>query len=99
MTAVLGPDMVSALWSATHHRSMAYKNSPGIPAWRGESLRLRRIASGWTAVDLAKRVGVTKSTLLRWELGTNAPTSDHVRLLAKALDVEVSVFSKLPKVV
>ena len=78
---------------------MAYKNSPGIPAWRGESLRIRRIASGWTAVALAKRVGVTKSTLLRWELGTNAPTSDHVRLLAEALDVDVSVFSKLPKVV
>ena len=78
---------------------MAHKNQPGIPAWRGESLRLRRIALGWKATDLAERVGVTKSTLLRWELGTNAPTSDHVRLLAEALDVDVSAFSKLPKVV
>lgn len=78
---------------------MAHKNQPGIPSWRGDSLRLRRIASGWKAPDLAARVGVTKSTLLRWEAGTNAPTSDHVRLLAEALDVEVSVFSKTPRVV
>ena len=78
---------------------MRPKNSPGLPAWRGEALRLRRLASGWTALDLAERVGVSKSTVARWEASENAPTSDQVVLLAEALDVPRSVFAREPRIV
>lgn len=78
---------------------MKPKNQPGIPRWRGDSLRVRRIAAGWTAQQLAERVGVSKSTLTRWEQGENAPSSDHVRQLAEALGVEVGAFAKVPRIV
>lgn len=78
---------------------MKPKNEPGIPRWRGDSLKLRRIAAGWTAQALAAEVGVSKSTLIRWEQGENAPTSDHVRELARVLDVQMDAFSKQPRVI
>jgi transcriptional regulator with XRE-family HTH domain len=78
---------------------MKPRNEPGIPAWRGDALYLRRVAQGWTAVNLAKRVGVSKTTLLRWESGENPPTSAHVRKLAQVLGVEVTAFAKQPRIV
>jgi len=78
---------------------MRPKNSPGIPSWRGDALRLRRIAAGWTTEALAARVGVSKSTLARWEAGEHAPTSTAVADLAEALDVPRAVFSREPRIV
>jgi transcriptional regulator with XRE-family HTH domain len=78
---------------------MKPKNEPGIPAWRGDALRLRRIAAGWTTAQLAERIGVSKTTLIRWERNENAPNSQAVQALAVALDVEVAAFSKAPRVV
>jgi transcriptional regulator with XRE-family HTH domain len=78
---------------------MRPKNSPGLPAWRGDALRLRRIAAGWTAEELAGRVGVSKSTLARWEAGEHAPTSEVVAHLAELLDVPRAVFAREPKIV
>ena len=78
---------------------MKPKNEPGIPQWRGDALRLRRLAAGWRLQDLAQRIGVSKTTVIRWEMGENAPTSKHVRALAQALDVEITAFSKPPRVV
>jgi len=78
---------------------MRPKNSPGLPAWRGEALRLRRIAAGWTTEELAERIGVSKSTLARWEAGEHSPTSDKVADLAEALDVPRTVFAREPRIV
>jgi len=78
---------------------MKPKNEPGIPAWRGDALRLRRIAAGWRTQDLADRLGVSKTTIIRWEMNENAPGSEHVRQLAEALDVEVAAFAKAPRIV
>ena len=78
---------------------MKPKNEPGIPQWRGDALRLRRIAAGWRTQDLAERIGVSKTTIIRWEQGLNPPTSEHVRALAEALDVDVVAFSKVPRIV
>ena len=78
---------------------MRPKNSPGIPSWRGDALRLRRIAGGWTAEELAFHVGVSKSTLARWEAGEHSPPADKVIELAHALGVQRSVFARVPKVV
>lgn len=78
---------------------MRPKNRPGLPVWRGDALRLRRLASGWTAESLARRLGVSKSTVARWETSKNAPTSDQVALLADALDVPRAVFAREPRIV
>jgi|TARA_R100000479_G_scaffold130234_1_gene68396 transcriptional regulator with XRE-family HTH domain len=75
------------------------KNEPGLPTWRGDALRLRRLAAGWTTGTLAERVGVSKSTIARWESGIHAPTSEDVARLAAALDVAITVFAKEPRVV
>jgi len=78
---------------------MRPKNEPGIPAWRGEALRVRRLAARWSTEELATRVGVSKSTLIRWEQGENAPTSANVADLADALDVPRAVFARIPRIV
>ena len=78
---------------------MRPKTEPGIPAWKGEALRVRRIAARWTTLDLARRVGVSKSTLIRWERGDNAPTSANVADLAEALDVPRAAFARTPRIV
>ena len=78
---------------------MRPKNQPGIPAWNGEALRVRRVAARWSTDELARRVGVSKSTLIRWEQGSNAPTSSNVADLAEALDVPRAVFARAPKIV
>ncbi len=89
------------LVSTPHHISlrMKPKNEPGIPQWRGDALRLRRIAAGWKIKELAERIGVSKTTNIPWEHGENAPNSGHVRCLAQALGVEVAAFSKAPRIV
>lgn len=78
---------------------MRPKNSPGIPSWRGDALRLRRLAAGWSAEELAIHIGVSKSTLARWEANEHAPTSDAVADLAAALDVLPAVFARRPRIV
>jgi len=78
---------------------MRPKNEPGIPYWEGEALRVRRVAAKWTTTDLAQKVGVTKSTLLRWEQGTHAPTAAHVADLADALACPRTAFARAPKII
>jgi transcriptional regulator with XRE-family HTH domain len=78
---------------------MRPKNQPGIPCWKGEALRVRRLAANWSTEALANRVGVSKSTLIRWELGRNAPTSANVADLAEALDVPRAVFARTPRII
>lgn len=73
-------------------------NEPGIPHWCGDALRLRRVMANLSTVALAEKVGVSSSTLARWESEFNAPTAEHVKLLAEALDVKPRVFSREPKI-
>jgi transcriptional regulator with XRE-family HTH domain len=78
---------------------MRPKNNSGLPHWRGDALRLRRIAAGWTTESLAERIGVSKSTLARWEADEHSPSSESVADLAEALDVPRTVFARAPKIV
>lgn len=73
---------------------MAFKNNPGLPAWKGRTLRIRRICAGMTLEDLAARVNVSKSTVSRWEQGGNSPAAEDVARLAEALEVPAIVFAK-----
>jgi transcriptional regulator with XRE-family HTH domain len=48
-----------------------------------ERLRELRQATGLSQSDVAKLVGVTVSTISRWEQGVNPPTQTHRRKLAR----------------
>ena len=53
----------------------------------GERIKSKREIIGYSQVELAKRIGVSKQTLYKYENGiiTNIP-SDKIELLANALD-------------
>ena len=73
-------------------------NKPGIPSWSGNALKVRRVFAGWTIDDLAKRLGVSKSTISRWETGTHAPPAAQLTQLATLLDTPRAAFAREPKV-
>ena len=78
---------------------MRPKNSPGLPAWKGDACKLRRVLAGWSVERLANEIGVSKSTLSRWEANNHTPTSEKVVALAEALDVPRTVFAHEPRIV
>jgi transcriptional regulator with XRE-family HTH domain len=74
-------------------------NQPGLPRWCGNALRVRRIAQGWTLHDIAARLEVSKSTVVRWEHETSSPTHQHVARMAEALACPQDAFAREPRVV
>lgn len=76
---------------------MRPKNEPGLPNFYGESLRLRRLFGRKSLEQLAEEVGVSTSTLSRWEKGEHQPSAVHVTLLAEALDVPRTAFARAPR--
>lgn len=74
-------------------------NNPGINKWCGAALRVRRAALGITMEELAKLLGVGKSTIKRWEHEENAPTADMLQKICKAMGEErPAVFGRKPKI-
>lgn len=53
----------------------------------GERLRKARLMKGMKQVDLAKKMGVTRSVISRYELGINDPPSENIGKLAEILGV------------
>jgi transcriptional regulator with XRE-family HTH domain len=74
-------------------------NEPGIPAWNGNALKVRRILAGWKIDDLAKRMSVAKSTISRWETGLHAPPAKQLNQLAEIFSIPRASFAREPKVV
>ena len=72
------------------------KNHPGIRAWNGAALRLRRLALHRPAFSVAAEVGVSESTVRRWERNENAPTADQVRALAGIMRCRPAHFARKP---
>lgn len=57
------------------------------PSQRGEDIRVCRELDAMTRADLARRVGVHRSTIKRWEDGAIEPSQEHKLALADALGV------------
>lgn len=53
------------------------------------TLRELRKSKGLTAVEVAYFVGVSATTLFRWEDGTRSPLLTHVAKLATVLEVDL----------
>jgi transcriptional regulator with XRE-family HTH domain len=56
------------------------------PAPVGERIRAAREAKGWSQAELAAGLGVTVTTISRWERGTAVPQRSVLRTLSRALD-------------
>ena len=52
-----------------------------------ERLKDLRIDAGMTSDQLAKRIGVTKSTISFWENGVNEPKASYIGAVAKVFSV------------
>lgn len=62
-----------------------------IPAALGDRIRAARRARSWTQQALAAHVGVTVTTISRWERGMGAPRGRLLRALSQALDRRLDV--------
>lgn len=61
--------------------------SEGALSFVGTLLRQTRLAAGLTADDLAAQLGVSETTVRRWEGELNQPTAHHLARLATLLGV------------
>ncbi|MBQ3281731.1 MAG: response regulator [Eubacterium sp.] len=55
-----------------------------------ETLKRLRIQKGFSQLDLAERVYVTRSTVARWENGSRLPDAEMLTRLSDCLDIDVS---------
>lgn len=53
----------------------------------GDILRLAREAKGLSTDELAKMVGVSRTTIYNYESGSHEPRISHLKWLAEALDI------------
>ncbi len=65
--------------------------------WREWGQRLRRVREerGWSQQELAKRVGTTRNTINRWEIGNRHPSVTMLERLAQAFKIGIAAL--LPK--
>jgi len=54
----------------------------------GTKIRTARVHRGWTVVDLAEKLGVTRQCVESWESGKTAPRAQRVTKVAKVLGLE-----------
>lgn len=57
-----------------------------------ERLKDLRIDAGMTSDQLAKKIGVTKSTISFWENGVNEPKASYIVAVAKVFSVLPTIF-------
>lgn len=73
-------------------------NEPGIPVWIGAALKMRRIAAGFSLEEFSARLQVSKSTVHRWETGTNSPKAEQLDSMCRILGCAKGDFGRDPKV-
>ena len=53
-------------------------------------LKAMRVLKGYTLQTLAEKVGINYNTINQYELGIHAPRTDNLKLIAKALECDIS---------
>ena len=55
----------------------------------GQRIKARRLRAGLSACELARRIGVSRTAVGRWEYGDRAITLAHLAAIAKALGCRI----------
>ena len=63
----------------------------------GNRLRQARLGKNLTQDDAAKKIGVTRSIIARYESSTNDPSSENIKKLAELYEVSADWLLELPK--
>jgi transcriptional regulator with XRE-family HTH domain len=66
-----------------------------IPRSVGELIRERRQARGWNQIELAKRLGISREYLSRWENDKHGPGPEYAKALARELGGEAAEYRSL----
>lgn len=70
----------------------ARKASPEATAFAAQ-LRAERAAAGFSQDELAKRTGISKSTILRIEAGTRVMDTSQLGAICRALGITIGTFA------
>ena len=62
-----------------------------LAKYAGAVIKNLREENGWTQTDLAKKVGVGKTTIANYESGTRSPNQDMLFKLADVLSTTISI--------
>lgn len=58
-----------------------------------DAIRRARERMGWSQSELARRIGVSKTAVSKWEEGTTAPNRNRIELVARALGITPDALS------
>lgn len=60
------------------------------------SIKAARVNRGLTQIEAAKRLGINKSTLQKWESGKNFPNAKKIALMCDIYNVKIDDLIFLP---
>ncbi len=77
-------------------RSICYQKGNMFANWTKRGIRLKQLRKrrGWTQETLAEKVGVSRVTVARIEIGNRRPSLDLLEKLARVLRVRVEELLK-----
>ena len=58
------------------------------------ALKEWRVLRGYTQEELARKIGVNRATLHRWEMGLSKPFPKHLKALSTALKVDTKIIKE-----
>ena len=59
-----------------------------------EKIKSLRLTNGYTQITLANKLGVTRSTVKVWEMGTSMPSAKHIIELSNIFNVSTDYLLK-----
>jgi len=62
--------------------------------FKKDFLRDRRIFCGWSQEEFAKKVGVSKQAVQKWESGAVTPREKRLRVISEVLDARIAEISR-----
>lgn len=61
-----------------------------------EKIKALREQSGWTQAELARKLGLTRSSINSWEMGLSVPSTQYIVELAKLFKVSTDYLLGMP---